>query len=248
MKRSVKVLLNILSVAVVVGFVALCIWRMIAEESDSLVVVLWIAFAVISEISAGIFHELGHALFGLMSGVHAKLSKNSSFSIIKPLSVAVIPKTDKNLKPRMIVTSLGGIVVNLIFIIVGILALVIPQIPIWLSGIAINNLNTFLENALPVEYNSGKSDGLVIWELIRNEDSAKVMLAVLAVHAHVLNGKGIGEVDKDILFNLPQICEDDPAFISLTDLRVRYFEAVGDTENAEKYSARLEQLKTDYLS
>ena len=248
MKRPARIILNILSVVLVLGFIALCIWRMMYESSGSLTIVLWIVCAVLSEMTSGLFHECGHALFGLFSGVHAKLSKNSSFSLFKPLSVAVIPKTDKNLKSRMIITSFGGIAVNLIFVIVGILAVAVPQIPIWLSGIALSNIIVFLDNVFPFEYKSGKTDGLIISELIKNEPSAQVMLAVLTVHAHILNGKPIEELDKKLIFDLPQIREDDHAFISLTDIRARYCEAVGDTENAEKYKSRLEQLKEDYLN
>lgn len=247
MKRSVRIALNIISIVCVLGYLAICVWRMMAEKSDGLAVVLWIVLFVVSELTAGVFHELGHALFGLLSGLRGKLSKSSVFSLDKPLSVGLIPRTDKNLKGRMIVTSLGGLAVNLLFIAAGVLALSVPQIPVWISGIAVSNISVFIDNALPAEYKTGKTDGLVVLELIRNEPPAQVMLAVLAVHAHILNGESIETVDKNLLFNLPQIREDDASFISLTELRARYCKAVGDEENAEKYRARFEQLKAEYL-
>ena len=69
------------------------------------------------------------------------------------------------------------------------------------------------------------------------------MLAVLTVQAQVLKGKPIEEADEKLLFDLPVIREDDPAFISLTELRYEYFSAKGDAEQAEKYKSRLESLK-----
>lgn len=247
MKTKVRVLLSAISVVFIMGYIALCIWRMMAENAAGLTVVLWIIMFVVSELTAGVFHELGHALFGLFSGLRGKISISSTFSLDRPLSVGVVPRTDKNLKGRMIVTSLGGLAVNLIFIAAGILALAVPQIPIWISGIAVSNISVFIDNVLPVEYKTGKTDGLVISELLRNEPSAQVMLAVLAVHAHILGGKSIETVDKSLLFDVPQIREDDASFISLVELRARYCRAVGDIENADKYQARFEQLKAEYI-
>ncbi len=73
------------------------------------------------------------------------------------------------------------------------------------------------------------------------------MLAVLTVQAQVLNGKPIKEVDESLLFSVPQIQEDDPAFISLTELRYEYFKAKGEEEQAEKFKTRFEELKKEYM-
>lgn len=248
MRKSKDIIFSILSIGLMVAYTAVCLWRLMAEAGDApLQVVLWIVFAVVSMVSAGVLHELGHALFGLFTGLRGKLSKSSVFSLFKPLSVGLMPKTDKNLKGRLIATSLGGLFVNLLFIILGVLALAVPAIPVWISGIAIGHVTIFVDNALPAEYASGKTDGLVISELVKNEPEAQVTLAVLAVHAHLLGGGRIETVDKSLLFDLPQIREDDPSFISLTALRAGYCRATGDVENAEKYRLRFEQLKAEYI-
>ena len=46
-----------------------------------------------------------------------------------------------------------------------------------------------------------------------DEDTSKVMLAVLKVQAQILAGKPISEIDKSLLFDVPQICEDELSFI-----------------------------------
>lgn len=102
-------------------------------------------------------------------------------------------------------------------------------------------------NAMPVQFDSGRTDGLVGWELFNNSDSAKVMIAVLTVQAQVLNGKPFEEVDEKLLFEVPQIQEDDINFIALTELRHEYFKAKGDESQAEKYRLRFEELKKEYL-
>ena len=54
-------------------------------------------------------------------------------------------------------------------------------------------------------------------------------------------------MDEKLLFDLPQIREDDISFISLCELRAEYFAAKGEMVNAEKWHTRFEQLKEAYL-
>lgn len=208
---------------------------------------LFIVFTLISLLTASGVHELGHFVFGLFSGMRAKLAIRSLLPSLRPSSVEIIPKREDKTKSRLIVTSLGGIIFNFLFIALGFVALFVPQVPIWISPIAVFHLSLFFDNALPIAYKAGKSDGLVISGLIKNTPESRVMLAVLKVQAHILAGKPIAEVEKTYLFGLPQIAEDDPAFISLCELRAKYSEAVGDTQNAAAYRARFEELKKEYL-
>lgn len=246
MKKSVKITIKIISALIFLGYIGISLWRVTAEYKH-MYGTYWSLLAVTYFIPA-FLHECGHALFGFFSGVRAKINFKSMLSVFKPSSTEIIPRTDKNLKPRLIITASGGLIVNLIFIIFGVIAMIVPQIPVWLSGMAVYHLALFLINVLPDEYSGGKTDGLIIAELIKGEDGAKVMLAVLTVQAQVLNGKPIEDVDEKLLFDLPQIREDEPAFISLTELRAEYFAAKGDQENAQKYKSRFEQLKEDYIN
>lgn len=204
--------------------------------------------AILSLPVCSLLHELGHVLFGVFSKIHAKMNLKSIFVFFKPSSCEIIPCTDKAIKKRLIITTIGGLAVNLIFIIFGIIAITVKAVPIYLAMITPASFYLFVINICPMETGGGKTDGLLISEIYKGEDSAKVMLSVLTVQAQVLNGKPIAEVDEQLLFNLPQIQEDDPAFISLTELRAEYFAAKGDEENAQKYQSRFEQLKNDYLT
>lgn len=184
-------------------------------------------------------HEGGHALFGLA----AKIKATPQFRALRPSSCKISPLTDENLKARLIVTASGGLAVNLLFVILGVLALFVRGIPVGISVVLPASFYCFALNALPLELPDGKTDGLVICELARGSDSSKVMLAVLKVQVQVLGGKPISEVDESLLFGLPQIREDDQSFIALTELRYEYFRAKGDGEKAAKYAERLEELK-----
>lgn len=206
----------------------------------------WVCFIGLSAIFcpfAAAFHELGHLLFGAV----VKMRAVPRFRLFGSSSCMVIPKTQKNLKGRLIFTALGGLAVNLLFIIAGLCSVFIPAVPALISYMLPASFYYFALNALPLELYDGKTDGYVVCELIKNTDAAKVTLAVLNVQAQVLGGRPIGEIDKNLLFDLPQIREDDPAFISLTELRYEYFKAKGDVENSEKQRLRFEELKKEYL-
>lgn len=206
----------------------------------------WLSFLFASLVFvpfAVLFHEGGHILFGAL----AKIKTEPKFGIFRTSSCKLIPRTDQNLKARLVFTAAGGVAVNLLFVVLGVLALSVPAIPVLESHVLPSSLYFFLLNVLPLQLADGKTDGLVVWELLRGGDESKVMLAVLSVQAQVLGGKPIGEVDEKLLFDLPQIREDDESFIALTELRYEYCKAKGDEARAESYRARFEQLKKDYL-
>lgn len=190
---------------------------------------------------ASFVHELGHMLFGAMVRIKAV----PRFSLFGSSECKIIPRTDRHLRAKVLFTAFGGITVNFIFCIAGFVGLFVPQVA-FLSVFLPASSYLFWLNVQPMYLNSGKTDGLVIHEFYHKEDSAKVAAAVLTVQAQILKGKRIEEVDKDLLFNQPVIREDDPAFISLTQLKRDYLLATGQPEQAQILTNRLEQLK-EYL-
>lgn len=188
-------------------------------------------------------HELGHMLFGAI----CKIKAVPRLKIFGSSSCKLIPKTDKSLRARVFITALGGILINLLFIMLGVLAMWLNAVPDWLALFLPASVYLFLMNLMPVQFANGKTDGLICNNLLNKTDDSKVMLAVLTVQAQVLNGKPIEEVDENLLFNVPQIREDDAGFIALTELRYEYFAAKGEAEQAEKYKSRFEQLKKEYM-
>ncbi|MDE7453847.1 MAG: hypothetical protein K2N22_05500, partial [Clostridia bacterium] len=148
-------------------------------------------------------------------------------NFLKTSSCKIIPKTDKNLKGKIIFTALGGLIVNALCIIFGGLAFAFDWIPTEICAIIPASFYLLFLNALPFVYAGGKTDGLVVYELAKNTDCSKVMLAVLTIQAQVLKGKLIEEVDEKLLFDIPQIQEDDESFIALSELLYEYFKAKG---------------------
>ena len=241
-----------------VTFVLLCVCgiEIIFHSSNVIVAVITGILTVFSFPLSSLLHEAGHILFGATVKIKAVPDSKNFLSFIfetfldfgKAQSCKIIPKTDKNLRKAVIVTAVGGCAVNAVFIVLGIVALCVPAVPAELSFMLPASFHLIAMNAMPFDFDDGKTDGKIVYELAKNTDSAKVTLAVLTVQAQVLQGKNIEEVDEKLLFDVPQIEEDDLSFISLTELRCEYFKAKGDTENAEKWQTRFEELKQQYLS
>ena len=233
------------------ALLAYCGTRVIFDSNSWVITVAVGIIMVLSCPLSAVFHELGHMLFGATVKIKAVPDKNFFKDAIlnwwDASSCKIIPKTQTGLRGRVIFTALGGPVVDLIFIILGIIALCVHSVPTELCALLPASFHLFVLNALPFSFDDGKSDGEILLELIKNGDEAKVMLAVLQVQAQVLGGKPIAAVDEKLLFDLPQIREDDLSFISLCELRAEYFTAKGDKGNAEKWRTRFENLKNEYL-
>ena len=178
----------------------------------------------------------------MLCGAMCKIKAVPKFKLFGSSSCKLIPKTDKNLRRKIMFTACGGLIINALLFIFGIVALYVDIIPVWLALLVPSNVYLYIMNAMPVEFNA-KTDGRIFWELLSLNDNAKVMLAVLTVQSQVLNGKPIAEVDEQLLFGVPQIIESDESFIALTELRYEYFKAKGETDKAEQYKARFEELK-----
>lgn len=187
---------------------------------------------------ASVFHELGHMLFGALVKIKAK----PHFRLFLPSDVDLIPLTEEGLKCRVVVTALGGCIVNFWFVILGLVALAVPAVPTCLCMLAPPAFYLGFFNLMPVYTSGGKTDGAVVTEISKDEDCAKVLIAVLTVQAQVLRGKPLSEIDKSLLFDLPTIREDDPAFIALMQLRRDFFEATGDCEGAKACEERIENI------
>ncbi|MDE6613218.1 MAG: hypothetical protein K2K28_01535, partial [Clostridia bacterium] len=221
-----KKFLLALNVILSLGLAAVCAYVCATDGAiESLPLSLGVLFAIIivSIPLASFLHELGHIIFGAL----AKISAKPVFKAFGSSCVKLKPKTDKSLKNRIIVTALGGLYVNLLCIILGIVALCVRAVPAEISGILPFSFYLYFLNSMPFEYYGGKTDGLVICDLVTGEDEAKVMLAVLTVQAQVFGGKSIEEIDEKLLFDLPQIREDNESFIALTELRYEFLKAKG---------------------
>ena len=238
MKATTCIVISALIFAFLAAFYGVACWF----DLGLWAIAVWAAMIVAIPL-ASLLHELGHMLFGAICGIKTK----PHFSLFGSSSCALMPKKEDKIKERATFTAYGGIAVNFLILIVCVVLMNLDIVPVWLSFLIPANAYICILNLMPVHLPSGKTDGLVLIEINNDRDEGIVLIAVLTVQAQVLNGKPIEEVDEKLLFDLPQIREDDQSFIALTELRYEYMKAKGNIEQAIKYRQRFEQLKKDYM-
>lgn len=220
-------------------------WNRGIEETAEVLCGLVLGFAL-----APVLHEGGHIAFanaGNMKLVYAKFfcfkiyekegKKRLGFaSPFAPDQMQVLPKAGGNMQRRATLYTLGGLFVEgafLIVVLVGAIlctALNVTRFSLW--GMIPYAAYLFLLNLLPVEYASGKTDGLVWLGIRKGYDEEKTMLAAMEIQGQLFEGKSFSEIDRTLYFDLPQLCEDEPLFAVMLDLRYRYFLECGDFAHA----------------
>lgn len=184
-------------------------------------------------------HEGAHLLVGAICRMGMKAPK---IRLFRSSSVDVYPTGAKGIKGRMIATSLAGCFFDLLLVALGAIALLVPSVSVIFATVLPYAFYSFALNIAPLEYASGKTDGLVAWELITDKPTAQVMLAVLKVQGLVHSGVLLADVDEGLLLDVPQLPEDDINFIIITQLRYEYYLAKGNDSEAYKYFARYQEL------
>lgn len=186
-----------------------------------------------------IIHEGGHCIVGAICGMGVNMPK---LRLFKSSSVEVNPHGDKCVRGRFLFTVCAGLFLDLLLVALGAIAFAMPHIPAIVGFASPYALYSFIVNAAPLEYSSGKTDGLVFWEVVLRKDTAKVLLNILKIQGQLRAGKLMKELDASLFLDVPQLEEDDINFIILTQLRYEYYLAIGNDSEAYKYFARYQQL------
>ena len=208
-----------------------------------------------------LIHELGHLVFGLLSGFRpvsfavacvrfSRIGKKVSFVPNAAYAGAceMYPVGEKHLKGRLLLYTLGGVIFNFIFAVTGILCfLLLPASWGLLFFVSLAPLNLFecVTELLPVQLPAGKTDGQFALDLVRGESGARNAYAVF--HAQSLLAKGcFADVPRPILYDVPVVREDDPVFLSLLSLRMMRAQLTGERDEALLCAERLSGL-LEYL-
>lgn len=214
---------------------------------------------------APVVHECGHVAFALCNGMQwmrvkcfcfcfSKAEGEKRVTFASPFaadSTDVLPKHGGNMRKRTVRYVTGGLVCGGVFaatLLVGaILCSAVGKTNWFLWGTLPYSVYLFLLNIVSAEYESGKTDMLVYREIRRNEPTARVLLSVMEIQGLLFEGKRFSEIDEALFYDLPQICEDEPLYAVLTDLRYRYHLDKAETEKAAACLNRLAALQV-YLT
>ena len=219
---------------------------------------------VASFILAPTLHELGHVVFAQiakMDYVYVKFfcfkisikkgKKRLSFaSPFAPEQTQVLPKTGGDMVKRAALYTLGGLVFGGVFFWVIMAAAIITtcvgKANYLLWGAVPYATYLFFLNLPPLEYARGKTDTLLYKGIKTGADAEKNMLSAMEIQGQLYEGKSFCEIDERFYFDLPQLCEDEPLFAVMLDLRYRYYLEKGEMEKAKDCLNRLASVQ-EYL-
>ena len=220
---------------------------------------------VVALILAPTVHETGHILMAKRSGMKILYAKffcfqwkkkagKLRFSLASPFApdqTQVLPTYSENMQKRAQAYTAGGLIFGgafaLLLTVFALLVFFLWKTDYFLFGLLPYAWYLFLLNAMPLEYASGKTDALVYKGIKKGYPAEKNMLSAMQIHGELFQGKSFAEIDEKLYFDLPVLCEDEPMFAVMLDLRYRYYLEKGDLQKAGETLNRLAYIQC-YLS
>ena len=260
-RKSSTIYAIICTLLLVSGFVAVFFLAWNREMSD---VVKCLVGFILGFILTPVMHEVGHVSFAKAAGldcVYVKCfclrfycrngrKKVGLASPFAPDETQVMPKLGGDMRRRASAYAIGGLVFSFIMIFVTVICAVLVQIldkPNYLLwGLLPFMSYSFLLNVAPAEYPGGKTDVAVYVGLKNGYDAEKNMLAAMEIQGQLSEGKSFAEIEERLYFDQPQLCEDEPLFAVMLDLRYRYYLEKEDMDNAAACLNRLVSI-LDYM-
>jgi hypothetical protein len=275
MKKNISTILSMLIIVFTIALIGLVMYAGVfhykndAEGMTTAIIILLCAIGVIiATFFVPLIHEAGHLIFGLFNKM-AFYSMRIAFLVFyregKKLKLRVakssteyagscemVPKSSKNLYSRFMMMVIGGSIFTLIYLLV--LTFIVENaefVNIYVycfigCGLPIA-FYLFAINILPIGEGGERTDGGVFIGLLKKDLVSMATINLLAIQSHYFLGETPAEVDKSLYFDVPQIPEDELAFIMLLNLRYIYYLDKGDEENLLKISDRMNNL-SDNLS
>ncbi|MBQ5926301.1 MAG: hypothetical protein IIX01_00055 [Clostridia bacterium] len=212
------------------------------------------------------FHEIGHFLAGKSQKMQLKYLKffifrfmerdgKIRFSFSSPFSAEetqMIPKSHENMLERAKIYTLGGLIfggVSILVLSAGAIVCLWLKTPVAFAFLTAlpYGVYLFMLNIIPVYYAGGKTDMLVYCGLKKGKREECAMLKAMEIFGFLAEGKSFSEIDEEYYQNIPTVCEDEPIFAIVTDLKYRYYVEKGAFEKAANEINRLAGI-SEYLT
>lgn len=267
MSRKVNILSYILTMAVTLATLFIAVYVYDARYGGTMIdaVMKFIVGAIIAGLIHTFAHEFGHLFAGKKAGFEfssmtvwffkwSRVRSKIRFDLVLIGEEAgyteMIPKKPDNINKKLRKMTLGGIMASLIFMIIGVPPFFMSFLPVWTFSVWAMFLPIgayfFFGSLLPASSYGVRNDGAVLFGLKRNDDESKVTVALLKFQAELYCGKSPSEVEEGLLFDLPQLPEDNLTFAMLLNARYSYYLDKADYENVKKVTDRLLSLE-EYL-
>lgn len=264
MKRKLSTIYAILCTVFLAG-VFLLVFYFAWNSNDVENVIEVLAGFIISLFLAPVFHELGHIAFADITKMQVMYAKFFCFKIVvknkkarphfaspfAPDETQAVPKTGGDMRRRAAWYTLGGLIFSGAFLAIILVAAIIcsalgaTKFVLW--GIVPYAAYLLFLNLAPLEYPSGKTDALVYCGIKKGYDAERNMLAAMEIQGNLYAGKSYTEIDDSLYFQQPQLCEEEPLFAVMLDLRYHYYLEKGEYDNAADCLNRLASAQA-YLS
>lgn len=229
-------------------------------DSASVIAGCSVGFVLLLPFASVVLHELGHLLFGAAAGLRFCSFSVRFLQIGRGFRVrfrgnpdfagetVMLPKNGKRVRGKLAVFAVGGSVLNFLYgILFTVFIFTLPQSPVLVMFEMLAPISLFegLIALYPADLTAGRTDGLILLELIRNTPYALVLQSVLSAQGQLAEGS-YSHLSRLAIFELPAIREDDRLFLSLTQLRFEYCYFHGEKAEALAQSGRLRAL-CDYF-
>ena len=257
MKRGiVSFLMAALQVLLIVG--AGCMAYALGAPTGAYL--LMIGCYLFSLLAMPALHEAGHLVFGRAAGMKVasvtlafwkieRKGKGTRVSTVNPFlenaagECSMYPAAPSDMKKKFLLFSAGGIAFNALFLVAAIPFLIVfrDNYVLWctLGMILPYDVYLLLLNLFPF---SESFDGAILWGLIANDPSEIAALRILSAQGYMAEGKTLGEINKELLFSLPQLPEDDRYFSVLQYYRYGWYMDRDEWKEAVKCITRLESV------
>lgn len=253
MKRNVYHLFCVLlTLLVCAGWVALLLFEFDrADDFTVYIVVLLLAACCMLLRLDSLVHESGHLLIGLLAGLKLRrvafgwvsfgeggvrfgnrhAAGETQFSLKKP----------QGAHAKLFAAAVGGAAFGIVFgAVMLVLFFVLPMHPaltfftlfsVWCFAEAIMEL-------LPADLAAGRTDGLVLKELIGKTGETEVAVRIMQAQIFAKDGD-YACIPRELLYEVPVVREDSPVFAELLRIRSAYCRSIGDVTGAAAAEERL---------
>lgn len=217
-------------------------------EFSEIIAVLAILLAIILGVPV-FLHELGHLFFGWIGGMKLVSFKISLISGKVAGATEMFPKNDKRVRAKFLLFAFGGAILNFIF--GGIFLSIYLVFDYHPALLFLGMLSPFIfyegiRSLIPVELNAGKTDGAIIFGLIKKSSEEEIMLRVLTAQG-ILYRRSFSDIPKELLYNIPVVRADLPSYHAVLFLRMQYELSQEKIEEARKALVKLRSLE-EYFS
>lgn len=260
-KRRVKDLVNGIIAILCVALLVFLFINLITIYPDQLinVIISLLVGVLVTLIINSVIHELGHVLFGLIVGLKVysvkflhlfigKLNGKFKIKLIRADELGetvLIPKNDKSVAKKFVISSVGGLLFTLLFIVGQVIICMLVKNPIIEAGFGATlplTVYFFLINLFPLFENN---DGCLVYNYLAGGERKLVLENYYKCIALLVNGTEPSGLDGVLLLKYDG-CDGYHVYINY----LRYLAYVkNDEESAIKELRLLSDLsKTSYLN